>query len=745
MADFKEKYESLIRLASDGCIIYEPSGKIIEFNEGACLHLGYTAEEFSRFSLFDLFPEEDLQKRPLRFDLLKNGHTARDIRRIRRKDGGVYLIELNSAMLSDGSIMALATDVTETTKIRKELNMKEQAIASSISGMGITDLEGRIIYVNNAVCSMWGFNNPGELIGRNVNEMFEGSGVFGVLDTIRSTGVQYGECTGVKPDGTTFPLVFTANIVTDHRNNPAFLFGSFLDISEQKRTRYLSDRVIENMPVLFFIYDISTSVITRWNSRVEDVTGYTHEEVTAMPFTELLKEEDRQTVLSGIQKAIAEGKGELEIEIRDKKGNFHPFLFTAFVVKLGDKDVLIGNGMDIAERRQAAVLLQRRYEQLQLIARLSDAVSKANEPEDIYKLAIKGLKETARADRASVLLFDEKGVMQFKASDGLSDHYKQNAAGHSPWEQHAVQPDPIYIQDVENDSSLSELLPVIREEGIASLGFIPLIYMNRLLGKFMVYYNAPHEFTEDETYLLQTIAREVAFAIGEKENELALRKSEKQYRELSAHLQDVREVERTAIAREIHDELGQQLTVLKIDFSWIASRLELNDKPNIREKFEDISQLLDKAVQTVRRMSSSLRPSMLDDLGLVSTIDWYLQESGKRKGLKTLFDHSHDDLQIPDKIRTALFRIFQESITNIIRHSEATEVIVKLERDGNRIHMLIKDNGKGFDPAQVAGKRTLGLLGMKERSQLIGGYWQIDSIPGSGTTVSVQVETEKAE
>lgn len=742
MAEFKEKYESLIRLASDGCIIYEPSGKILEFNEGACHHLGYTEEEFSRFTLFDLFPEEDLLKRPLRLDLLSHGQSMRDIRRIRRKDGGVYLIELNSVKLSDGSIMALATDVTETAKIRKELNMKDQAVSSSISGMGIADMEGRVVYANKALYSMWGYQSEAELIGRDVYTFFEGNEAPAVLDTIREKGVQYGECIGRRADGTVFPVAYSANIVTDHRQNPVYLFASFLDISEQQKTRYLSDQIIDNLPVLFFIYDIAAGKITRWNSRVEEVTAFSHTEMVDIPFTALVREEEVDRMMEGIRRTIRDGKGELEIELRDRNGRYHPFYFTAFVVKLGDKDVLIANGMDITERKQAAEMLQRRFEQLQLIARLSDAVSKAGELEIIYQLALDGLRITTSADRAAVLLFDDKGVMQFKAAHDLSGIYQAKAAGHSPWQPDAQYPEPIFIPDVTKEPSLSALLPHIQQEGITALGFIPLVYMNRLLGKFMVYYNDRHEFTGEEIYLMQTIAREVAFAIGEKENELALRKSEQQYRELSAHLQDVREEERTVIAREIHDELGQQLTVLKIDFSWLASKLDLSDSPMLKEKFEDIGYLLDNAVQTVRRMSSSLRPSMLDDLGLVYTIDWYLRDFGKRMGVRTVFEYTQDDLHIPDKVRTALFRIFQESVTNIIRHSAATEVRVTLEKNESGIQLQITDNGKGFDLNAVESKRTLGLLGMKERSQLVGGQWQISSMPGAGTTISVLVNPE---
>lgn len=739
MPDYKEKYESLVRLASDGCIIYDPGGKILEFNEGACRHLGYTPEEFKQLALFDLFLEEDLRKRPLRFDLMKNGDTALDYRKIKRKNGEAYLIELNSLMLPDGNIMALATDVTENAKIRKELRMKEHAIASSISGMGITDLQGKIIYVNRALCDMWGALSEPDLLGRNVQEMFEGTQVFDILPGLQDKAIEYGECTGKRLNGTIFPVAYSANIVPDKNNNPAYIFGSFLDLSEQKKTRYLSDSIIDNLPVIFFMYDVPSGTIRRWNTRMEELTGYTRAEISDMKYFELVYEQDRELAARKLLETVQQGKCDAEISLVDKQGKLHPFYFTGFLVKLGDKEVVIANGIDISERKLSEEKLQRKYDQLQLIANLSDAVSKANQLDDIYKLALDGLLTTIQADRASVLQFDEEGVMQFKASHGLSEHYRLNAAGHSPWKQDAINPIPIFVTDVSEEPSLSGLLPVIQNEGITALGFIPLVYMNHLLGKFMVYFNKAHQFTEEESQLLQTIAREVAFAIGEKRNEIALRKSEQQYRELSAHLQDIREEERSAIAREIHDELGQQLTVLKIDFSWLESRLNIADNRVLTDKFSDISNLLDRAVNTVRRMSTSLRPSMLDDLGLVATIDWYLADFGRRVNLKTEFHHEDEEYSMPDKMRTAFFRIFQESITNVIRHSDATTVLVELSRLGGHISLKITDNGKGFDMSTVSGKRTLGLLGMRERSLLIGGECRIESIPGRGTTVSVEV------
>ncbi|MBI3138735.1 MAG: PAS domain S-box protein [Sphingobacteriales bacterium] len=221
-----------------------------------------------------------------------------------------------------------------------------------------------------------------------------------------------------------------------------------------------------------------------------------------------------------------------------------------------------------------------------------------------------------------------------------------------------------------------------------------------------------------------------------------LKSSYKAIRNLTAHLQNIREEERANIAREIHDELGQQLTVLKMDIAWLNKRFQgVDEKVNLRLK--DLLIMLDETVQSVRRISSQLRPSLLDDLGLIAAMEWQLGEFEKRAGIKTGLSAPQDEIPVPDTAKTALFRIFQESLTNVVRHSSAKKVSVELKEEQGQLVMTIKDDGKGFDLTRVAEKKTLGILGMKERSEMMGGRYEIRSIPGEGTTVVVSVPVSK--
>jgi len=223
-----------------------------------------------------------------------------------------------------------------------------------------------------------------------------------------------------------------------------------------------------------------------------------------------------------------------------------------------------------------------------------------------------------------------------------------------------------------------------------------------------------------------------------KKAEQELDESYKAIRKLTRHLQNIREQERTHIAREIHDELGQQLTVLKMDVSWLNKKVASSDEM-IKQKMKSLLSMLDDTVRSVRRISSELRPSLLDDLGLTAAMEWQLTEFEKRSGIHTRFINSGDEVLLPEAVKTALFRIFQESLTNVARHSQAKNISVSFIEADDHLVLSIQDDGKGFDKQQVADKKTLGILGMKERTFMIDGTYEIVSAPGKGTVVTVKI------
>src|SRR6185295_1239715 len=214
-----------------------------------------------------------------------------------------------------------------------------------------------------------------------------------------------------------------------------------------------------------------------------------------------------------------------------------------------------------------------------------------------------------------------------------------------------------------------------------------------------------------------------------------LRESEDKLRRLAAHLISVREEERAHIAREIHDELGQVLTGIKMEVGWLAKRLK---EPALLEKTDSMSKLIDSTVQTVRKIATGLRPEMLDDMGLIAAVAWQAKEFQKRTGIRCrakLPPEAKYDLEIS----TCVFRIFQEILTNVARHSRATRVDIALALGAEQVGLDVTDNGVGIQDDELTARKSLGLLGMQERALLFGGDVRITGTPGHGTRVSVTI------
>ncbi|MES1214685.1 MAG: response regulator [Bacteroidota bacterium] len=258
--------------------------------------------------------------------------------------------------------------------------------------------------------------------------------------------------------------------------------------------------------------------------------------------------------------------------------------------------------------------------------------------------------------------------------------------------------------------------------------------------KIPYYFTGSAVHLEDQTCLIG-IGVDIS---ARKQSEKELRQLNGELRRLSAHIQNIKEEEQARIAREIHDELGQQITGLKMDIGWLKRKLSSNTEPiSIQEKLSSMNELLDKTVQTIRKIASELRPSILDDLGLYAALEWQSREFEQRFHIPVQFSSVLKELQLPSTIATGLFRIYQESLTNIARHADATKIVASLEQKNNEVILIISDNGKGFIVSPGKHRKTMGLLGMKERAISIGGNLEIVSEPGNGTTIKITVSPQE--
>jgi PAS domain S-box-containing protein len=219
--------------------------------------------------------------------------------------------------------------------------------------------------------------------------------------------------------------------------------------------------------------------------------------------------------------------------------------------------------------------------------------------------------------------------------------------------------------------------------------------------------------------------------------EEALRRSKEELQELATESHAAREQEQSRIARELHDELGQALTALKMMVAWVDQKTGRADL-ELARRLDRMAKLIDNTLEATRRISAELRPLILDDLGLVPAIESVIEGFVERTGVHVDLA-ADDDLELGDARKSAVFRIVQESLTNVARHAKATRVDVRIGRDDGAIAIDVRDDGVGFDMNAPQSRRSRGLLGMRERAYLLGGTLEITSAPGKGTALAVRI------
>lgn len=474
------------------------------------------------------------------------------------------------------------------------------------------------------------------------------------------------------------------------------------DVTERKKAekaildaRELSDKLIDSLPGVFYFFDDNGHFL-RWNRQLESVTGYSAEEIASMHPTDFFPEDEKGYISDRIEGVFVKGVNDAEAHLLAKNGTKIPYYFRAVLVNYEGQLCLLGNGIDMSEQKAAVTQLKLSEQKYKLLFQ--------SNPQPMFMLTLPDY---------NIIEVNTSALGQYGYSK--DEFVKLSIFDLRP------------AEDVEKFKASTD----IRFRSIHHAG----IWRHKRKDGTIIYVDIS---THDVYYENRPVRLVLATDVTEKyEAEEKLRKSYESIRHLTEHLQNIREEERTHIAREIHDELGQQLTVLKMDVAWLNKKIE-NPSPQVVEKMKDLLGMLDTTVKTVRRISSELRPSLLDDLGLIPAMEWHLEEFQKRSGIEQQMIIPDRSLELSDELKIALFRIFQESLTNVARHADAKKVDIRLEKKDKKVILTIADDGRGFNE-EHASKKTLGILGMKERTLMLGGNYTIKGTPGKGTVVSVSV------
>ena len=346
------------------------------------------------------------------------------------------------------------------------------------------------------------------------------------------------------------------------------------------------------------------------------------------------------------------------------------------------------------------------------------------------------IEELAPDTIASILLLDDSGTrLRHGAAPSLPDEFNRALVGR------AIGPragscgtamfrrEPVYVSDIETDALLEDYRELVRPYGLRACWSHPILANDgRVLGTFALYYREPRVPDEAARQLIARTAHVAGIAIERRE-------LDDQLRALNERIEGIREEERTSIAREIHDQLGQALTALKMDISWVQRRL--GDPGAVRDKLAEMVGTADEILVAVRRISAELRPGVLDDLGLAAAIEWQAEEFQQRTGIPSQVSSALGGVRLERGLATAVFRIFQEALTNVARHASASKVEISLGLEKGQLVLTVADDGVGV-PAELRGG-SLGLLGMRERARRLGGECVIRRREPRGTTVSLQM------
>lgn len=297
---------------------------------------------------------------------------------------------------------------------------------------------------------------------------------------------------------------------------------------------------------------------------------------------------------------------------------------------------------------------------------------------------------------------------------------------------------PAWIIDVTKDSNFPRA-QLAQDIGVKAGFAFPILIGTKVLG--VMEFFSPKAVEPDPQMLdiMAQIGTQIGRVLERKQAQDESQRSQDQLRKLYHRLEQVREEERTRTAREVHDHLGQVLTTIKLELSLLGKKLAYYN-PSIQKSTVELLEMSDDAIQTVKKISMDLRPPILDDLGIAEAIVWQVKEFTNRTGIECEFEDALDDFEPDLELSTTLFRIFQETLTNVVRHARATKVYVTLSEYNEEITLKVRDNGCGISSSQVSNIRSLGLLGMRERVMAWGGNIQIHGIPDEGTTVTINIQ-----
>ena len=703
------------------------------------------------------------------------------------KDGTDVWIGQNVQVLQEvGQVIgfqAVARDITERKQAEDARLESEERLHSIVQSTDnaiiVMNTEGEVIFWNRAAESCFGYTAD-EMIGQEVTrivpERFREAHLEGVrrvaaAGQLTMHGSMF-ELIGLKKDGTEFPLDFSLAGWT--AKSKLFITAIIRDITERKqaeeeRQKLARDRLLLLESTGDGIYGINLEGrCTFINNAGAQMLGYRPDELMGRNIHELIHHSfpdgsPYPSTECPIYGAFQNGQScHVDHEVFWRKdGTPFPAAYSSFpVFEQNSITGAVVTFVDITERKRLEEDRSRRAarlvkQQTALTALTQSRLFQSSELMPTLRHISAIAARTLNIERVSIWRFTgDRAWLQcidlFELSHGRHSAGMALSGTSSPSYFAALASSPIIAaDDVHTDERTRELSnSFLSPACINSMMDVPIYLFGSLEGVICHEHVGPiRHWTEDEQMFAVAMSNLVTLAYEQGERRRAeeqLQQSQEQLRNLTGRLESVQEEERIRISREVHDKLGQELTGVKLELALLRDQLA-QSCPAVLSRIETITKQVDGTMQSVRKIATELRPVVLDQLGLLPAIEWQAGDFQARTGITCTLNFYLRAVILPIERSTGVFRIFQEILTNVARHAQASHVDISVQEHKGHLLLRVCDNGRGITDEEVSGSKSLGLLGMRERALLLGGETKIERNPDKGTTVKVRIPMDPPE
>ncbi len=776
----EEMWRSLVENSPDFIYMADCDGKVLFINRTFPEHsrnevIGKSAYDFLAPEYHDAFSERIES-------IFQNGCANPLSTALIHRDGTRAFFETRYVAIKHGSevaaVMGISTDITERKRAAEELTRLSSAVKTSVDGIVIMDVEGKITYANEAALRMYGTDDKEAVIGQDILALIapehREKGLAGIEFVLEKGYDKSRDYEIITKDGSRIPVELSAAIMNDAGGKPIGIVIVARDITDRKRAEEALRESEERYRAIFeqaadsiVLVDAETGALVEFNERAHENLRYTREEFETLKIPDFEVIESAEEVAKHIEKIVREGTDAFETKHRTKDGEIRDILVSSRALPIAGRDFVQSMWSDITERVRAEAALRRSLEEtarghrlLLALSQAAQAVQRAHTPNEVYhtvgdevtRLGYNVVVLTLTDDREHLALrhltFEPALVRRVGKLTGLSaQDFRFPLVPGGFFQRVITEREAIFREsslELMAEALPQPLYPLVgrltamlgTEQGIIT----PLQVGNEMRGILAV---TGAGLTEADVPAMTAFANQAAIALENARLFEEVQAGQERLRVLAQQVVSAQEEERRRIAQELHDELGQALTGIVFDLAAIEKELPPESTPAIKDKLAEASSLTYQLDERVSEIALDLRPYMLDDLGLLPTLRWYVNRYTKRLNIEVEIEAMSLEERLPPQVETALYRVVQEALTNVARHAQANRVSVRLERKESTVTVFVEDDGRGFDVEKIAGphppERGAGLLGIRERVASLGGTFSIQSRPGQGTRLTIEI------